>query len=116
MPYINAELLKRERLSLKNHGSDVEVNKEESTKLHLSYSPDLTYHEVMVALKLIMGPFNAQGKSEKQLPRVANDPEIRFKKMVAVARDVRGPYVVPGSHRHRAQQVILANGHGQYEV
>jgi hypothetical protein len=35
--YINAELLKRERLSLKNHESDVEVNKEESTKLHLSY-------------------------------------------------------------------------------
>jgi hypothetical protein len=46
---------------------------------------------------------------------VNNDPEkIHFKKMVAVARDVRGPYIVRGSHKHGAQQVILSNGYAEY--
>jgi hypothetical protein len=46
-----------------------------------------------------------------------NDPEIPyFRKMDVVARDVRGPYIVPGSHRHRIQRVILSNGHGTYEA
>jgi hypothetical protein len=112
MPYINAELLKRRRLRIKNYEYDVEVNKQEDVKAHLSYSAGLTLQEVATGLKLIASLPNIQG----EIPR-ANDPQIPyFKKMDVVARDVRGPYIISDSHRHRAQRLVLSNGHGQYEI
>jgi hypothetical protein len=55
--------------------------------------------------------------SNKENGEAGKDPEIPyFRKMDVVARDVRGPYILRGSHRHRAQRVILSNGHGQYEI
>lgn len=55
--------------------------------------------------------------SKRKNDKAENDPEIPyFRKMDVVARNVRGPYIVRGSHRHRAQRVILSNGHGQYEI
>jgi hypothetical protein len=116
MPYINAELLKKERLGLRAREDGIEVSREEGVELRLDYSPDLTLQEVRETLKLVSSSSNVGEGGQKLLPRMDNDPEIRFKKMVAEARDVRGPYLVHGSHRHRAQQVVLANGHGHYEV
>jgi hypothetical protein len=115
MPYINAELLKSERLGIKNYEYDVEVNKQEDVKAHLSYSTDLTLQEVATGLKLIASLPNIQ--RETLCSQATNDPQIPyFKKMDVVARDVRGPYIVSGSHRHRARRLLLSNGHGQYEI
>jgi hypothetical protein len=116
MPYINAELLKKERLGLRAREDGIEVSREEGAELRLGYSPDLTLQEVRETLKLVSSSSSVEEGGQKLLPRMDNDPEIRFKKMVAEARDVRGPYLVHGSHRHRAQQVVLANGHGHYEA
>lgn len=61
-------------------------------------------------------------KNEKEIevsetPR-GNDPEIpRFRKMEAIARKVKiRPYTVDGTHRHRAQAIIMKNGKARYET
>jgi len=115
MPYVDFELLKKERLSTRAREDSIEVNRERGAELRLNYSSDLTLKEVREILKLVSSPTVEDG-GQKPPSQIANDPEVRFKKMVAVARDVRGPYLVHGSHRHRAQRVVLANGHGRYEA
>jgi hypothetical protein len=117
MPYINAELLKREKFSIISYENSVEMNKEKDYKFHLSYSPDLTVQEVVAALKLVTSTSYVRDRNRRSHDHIISDPKIPyFKKMVAVARKVKGPDVVPGSHRHRAQRVILSNGYGQYEI
>ena len=44
-----------------------------------------------------------------------DDPEIPyFRRMTAEARKVSGPYVVPGTSRHRIQRVTLSDGRAEY--
>lgn len=119
MPYINAQLCRRKRLSLKNDKRDTEINKYEEVSARLNFSTGLSIEEVSTGLKMVANLQNSRKTSEAPLydERIDADPLIPFfKRMDVVARDVRGPYVVPGTHRHRAQRVRLANGHGKYET
>jgi hypothetical protein len=113
MPYIKAELLKKKKISINHY--DVEISKQEETKAYLSYSPNITHQEATSTLKLLLNLPSMQRDKQMLNEPADNDPEFRFKKMVATARKVSGPYVVRGSHKHRAQQVILSNGHASYE-
>jgi len=76
MPYINAELLNKERLSLRAHEDGIEVSREEGAELRLCYSPDLTLQEVRETLKLVSSSFSVEEGGQKSLPRMDNDPEV----------------------------------------
>jgi hypothetical protein len=115
MPYIKAELLKKKKISINNYDHDVEISKQEEAKAYLSYSTDITHQEATSTLKLLLNLPSMQRDKQTLNEPANNDPDFRFKKMVATARKVSGPYVVRGSHKHRAQQVILSNGHAHYE-
>lgn len=111
MPYIDAELRRRERISVAGAERGGEINVQRELEARLSYSSSLTIQEVAEALKTLksLGERGGAGCGGK-------DPEIPFfRKMVAEARYVGKPQLIHGTGSHRAQRVVLKNGRARYE-